>query len=99
MNTTDIERILFEKVSIDTSNLIERDYVPKQSLCEYLKTIDKESLFNEVVSEVYLDYVRFCDKQNLKPTTANIFSKIMIQCGFKIKPMKKNKKAVRCFYY
>lgn len=98
MDTTDIQRCLLEKASIKASNILETNYIPKQSLCEYLEHIDKEFLYKEAVCDVYLDYVKFCDK-NIKPMTRTAFSRTMIQCGFRIKPMKKNKKVVRCFYY
>lgn len=98
MNTADIQKCLVEKVSAKASKILEADYIPKRSLCEYLEYIEKESLYKESVAYIYSDYINHCDK-SIKPMSRTAFSRAMIQCGFRIKPIKKNKKVVRCFYW
>lgn len=98
MNTTDIQRHLIEKASIQASNILEKNYVSVQSLCGYLECIDENFLYKKPVSDAYFDYVNSCNK-NIKPMGRTSFSRMMIQCGFRIKPIKKNKKVMRCFYY
>lgn len=101
MNTADIQNCLIEKASAKASKVLEVEYIPKRSLCEYLEHIEKESLYKESVAYIYSDYINYCNKgiKPINPMNRTAFSRAMVQCGFRIKPIKKNKKVVRCFYW
>lgn len=96
-----IENNLYIKICEAFADFFEKKFHRYKSVLEFLRVIETENIVSKTTSEIYKQYLDFCNSTGFEKLDHTVFSKTVCECGFRtyFKVIKENSKRKKLMYF